>query len=394
MHANVSFRRIESWSRSLRSPSPSIQCVDKDDLGNYLLSLRHAHAIWYISGANNSILWRLGGMKSDFTGPGANFSWQHDAQWVQDEAASSLSTLQQSMQSGTRRLTIFDNASNGTIDNATQSRGMLVELDFVNRTATLLQEYSNPGNQTLLAASQGNTQFFNHAVEDDNALSPDSDNVLMGYGSIPAFAEYQRDGTPLQVVRWGEPGQQSYRAYKAPWVGNPSTKPVVAVDGNGTVFASWNGATEVHRWRIYVGNQSAHDYQGYLVHKNSFETAVRINVTAGKDVFVAALTDDGQELSRSAILSFNGTMATTWSPGYDGDFFNANSSSANATSSSSNATAVTASIVSTGTSTATSTSIVDNHTDGAAFASYNPTLMAYLITGTAVVGTAFWTISA
>jgi hypothetical protein len=345
--------------------------VNKDDLGNYLFSLRHAHMAVYVSGVDGSILWRLGGMNSNFSGQGANFSWQHDVQWVQDPVDQDVATLAQIMQNGTRRLSIFDNASNATVNNATESRGMLVELDFANKTATLITEYSHPNGEVLLASSQCNTQFMNNGLMDDLEVEPKSTNVLMGYGYLPVFAEYSLDGTPLQVTHFGDMGEiQSYRVYKAPWIGKPTTKPVVAVDNNGTAYASWNGATEVFHWHFLVSqngtdqqNNTAQvnattdrrdqQYAGYYVRKNSFETAVGLNVTEGQSVFVRALDSQGSELARSIPLLFNGTGSTTWSPGYDGYYYSSNDN--NATATSSNASAVTATILSTGTNTATAT---------------------------------------
>jgi hypothetical protein len=52
------------------------------------------------------------------------------------------------------------------------------------------------------------------------------------------------------------PGYDSYRAYRFPWTGHPSTTPATAAhrDGSGTsIEAFWNGATDVTRWRILDG---------------------------------------------------------------------------------------------------------------------------------------------
>ncbi len=50
---------------------------------------------------------------------------------------------------------------------------------------------------------------------------------------------------------------ESYRVYRESWSGRPSTRPAFALSRAGakaTVYASWNGATEVARWRVLGGS--------------------------------------------------------------------------------------------------------------------------------------------
>lgn len=63
-----------------------INSVDKDAAGNYLVSSRHMHAVYYVSGASGEVLWTLGGNNSSFTSTSddanaTTFYWQHDARW-------------------------------------------------------------------------------------------------------------------------------------------------------------------------------------------------------------------------------------------------------------------------------------------------------------------------
>lgn len=50
----------------------------------------------------------------------------------------------------------------------------------------------------------------------------------------------------------------SYRAYSAPWSGHPVNLPDIAVGAvtgdRAAIYASWNGATEVSRWRVLSGS--------------------------------------------------------------------------------------------------------------------------------------------
>ena len=43
-----------------------INSVQKDALGNYIVSARYPHAISYVNGKNGNIMWRLGGKLNNF----------------------------------------------------------------------------------------------------------------------------------------------------------------------------------------------------------------------------------------------------------------------------------------------------------------------------------------
>ena len=60
----------------------SLATVDKDAKGNYLISARHCHAVYYVDKDSGDILWTLNGMNSSFAmGNGTTFEWQHHARW-------------------------------------------------------------------------------------------------------------------------------------------------------------------------------------------------------------------------------------------------------------------------------------------------------------------------
>lgn len=80
-----------------------VNSVVKDGAGNYLLSIRHLSALAYISGRNGSVLWKLGGKNSSFTGNGNDFFWQHDAQFV-GEGTWDAADTREAMREGTRRI--------------------------------------------------------------------------------------------------------------------------------------------------------------------------------------------------------------------------------------------------------------------------------------------------
>ena len=49
------------------------------------VSARNTWGVYKIDKRTGSVLWRLGGLRSDFAlGPGVRFAWQHDARWLPD----------------------------------------------------------------------------------------------------------------------------------------------------------------------------------------------------------------------------------------------------------------------------------------------------------------------
>jgi hypothetical protein len=64
--------------------------VDKDANGDYMISARHTDCIYKISGTDGRIIWRLGGDDSSFVLEGFNFSKQHDARFVEQNATTTV----------------------------------------------------------------------------------------------------------------------------------------------------------------------------------------------------------------------------------------------------------------------------------------------------------------
>ena len=93
----------------------------------------------------------------------------------------------------------------------------------------------------------------------------------------------------------------SYRAFRFAWSGTPTTKPSVAarVDrGATTVYASWNGATQVARWRVLGGGSATALKTVAGARKIAFETGIRLPHHEA-DVAVQALDRRGQVLGTS-----------------------------------------------------------------------------------------------
>jgi hypothetical protein len=81
-------------------------------------------------------------------------------------------------------------------------------------------------------------------------------NRFVGWGGEPNLTEFSPDGRVVFDAALAAP-DTSYRAFRFPWNAAPPGRPAVATaaaaGGKLTVYASWNGATDIARWRILAG---------------------------------------------------------------------------------------------------------------------------------------------
>ncbi len=242
-----------------------INAIDVDHDGNLLISARNAHAIYKVSRRTGKVLWRLGGRRSDFVqGAGAHFAFQHDVHRRSDGTVS-----------------LFDNEA--TPAQASQSRGLVLRLDAQARTATLVHAYAYPG-AGLLVGAEGNVQTLRNG------------DVFISWGQQRHVTEMSRGGKLLFDLELPA-GSDTYQAFRFAWRGEPLTPPAAAarrgVHGV-TVWASWNGATEVRHWRLLADGKVVASAP-----RRNFETRMRAPAGAGR-VVVQALGADGTVLGESA----------------------------------------------------------------------------------------------
>jgi hypothetical protein len=203
-----------------------LNSIDLEPDGNILISARSTWAAYQLEGGSGRILWRLGGLKSSFEmGPGTKTAWQHDGRVLPNG-----------------EVTLYDDGANPPVHE--QSRALRIKLDLKTHTATLTKAYTHP-NPPLLAASQGNMQTLTDG------------NTVVEYGGVPQLSEYAADGALLFDAHLSYE-EISYRGFRFPWSGRPSSPPAVAANLNNTgeetiVHMSWNGATEVASWRVLAG---------------------------------------------------------------------------------------------------------------------------------------------
>jgi hypothetical protein len=201
-----------------------INSADVDADGNLLISARNTHAVYKVHRATGAIMWRLGGKRSDFKlGRGVRFAWQHDVRRQPDATIS-----------------IFDNSASPKVRK--RSRGIVLALDEQRMHARLKRKYDHP--RDLLAINKASMQVLPNG------------NAFLGWGSEPYFSEFSRRGRLLFDARFPR-AVDSYRAYRFPWTGQPTDAPAVTTiarrGGRLTVYASWNGATNVATWQVLAG---------------------------------------------------------------------------------------------------------------------------------------------
>ncbi len=237
--------------------------------GNLIISARNTCTIYKIARPGGQLLWRLGGKRSSFQmGPGAAFWWQHHAR-----------------PHGTQRVSVFDDAASPQRE--PQSRGILLDLDTTAMRATLSRSYTHPAR--LLAANQGSVQLLADG------------RVLVGWGNLPYFTEFDEDGT-LLVDGQFPIGDQSYRAFTASWTGHPAGKPAVVARvnpaGGSVVYASWNGATELYSWTVLAGGAATRLQSVGSQQRAGFETMITVN-SGGPYFAVTANDASGHVLAQS-----------------------------------------------------------------------------------------------
>jgi hypothetical protein len=269
LHEWRSVQHVEPDETAIRAkPGPRfdyfhINSVDQDGDGNLLVSARNTWAAYKLAWPSGRIIWRLGGKRSDFTlAHGARFWWQHD---VRSHAHGIVS--------------IFDNGAAPAEE--LQSRALLLHLDERRRHASLVRADAHRP-ERVLSHFMGNTQVL-----------PDG-HVFVGWGGSPFFTEFAGDGSIVFDARLPR-GGQSYRAFRSPWTGTPHDSPAVAA-ANGSVYASWNGATHVASWQLVEDGRATQ-----TVPRAGFETALR-PMAGAKRVSVVALDGRGATLGRSAAI--------------------------------------------------------------------------------------------
>jgi hypothetical protein len=248
----------------------------------FLVSLRNTWSAYMVNRLTNAVEWTVSGdpKLSTFALPkNAEFEWQHDV----------------ALHNG-NVLSVFDDACCG-FDSITSkgvkfgkpsgpSRGLVIKLNLTKHTGSFVAQY--------VRAKNFNAYFLGNAQ-----LLPNG-NVSLGWGSTPFFSEDSSKGKVLLDAFWPVP-DVNYRTYVETWVGTPYFPPSGAVRNNGgkaTVYASWDGDTQVVGWRVLAGSSAQSLKTVATRAKSGFETSIPLSSTY-KAYKVQALSPTGKVLGTS-----------------------------------------------------------------------------------------------
>jgi hypothetical protein len=270
--------------RSSKVPAPKsgvwdpyhANSISLNSAGDMLLSLRNTWGVYNIK-PTGKIAWKLiNGKGSNYKlSKVARFGWQHDVRFH-----------------GPGQISMFDDGccNNGRpLKYLHPARGLILRLSKGH--ATMVRQVHHYNTQGVQSSGSFRVLASGHA--------------FVGWGQSFYYSEYSKTNTLLYDAAMPRP-DMSYRAWKAPWVGTPTTKPSAAVrhpKGKlSAVFASWNGATRVATWKLFQGKtKTAVNGRVATVRRTGFETALRTKKT-GPYYQVKAYDSHGKLLGASAVV--------------------------------------------------------------------------------------------
>ncbi|KAL8936650.1 MAG: hypothetical protein Q9216_004819 [Gyalolechia sp. 2 TL-2023] len=235
---------------------------------SFLINARHTWSTYFVSPSGN-VEWTLQGETGGDFGPlpdEARFKWQHHPR-AHNVTNSSIS------------LSYFNNFA-FQLDNGTRpSNGLELQLSLPpnkSQSPELLRIASDPA-QPIYADSQGSTQLLENG------------GIVMTYGQIPVMKEYGTARPDAGTAKWTaragrDNAVQVYRGFKQRWSATPYYSPDLVLrrargsGGCATGYVSWNGATEITGWEIWVGsnNKQSHLQRVGQVVSRGFETQFRV----------------------------------------------------------------------------------------------------------------------
>jgi len=224
----------------------------------FLVSMRNTWTAYLVNRLTNAIEWTVSGnpKNSTFTLPAkAQFQWQHDVELHNGNVLSVFDDACCAILGASGGHTKFGTPSG-------PSRGLVIKLDLTNHTGSFVSQYVRGKNFNV--AFLGNTQLL------------PGGNVMLTWGSTPFFTEVNQKGKVLLDGAWPVP-DLNYRTYVQKWTGIPFYSPSGAVrdnQGKGTVYASWDGDTQVVSWRVLAGSTAKSLKAVASKTKTGFETTI------------------------------------------------------------------------------------------------------------------------
>jgi len=255
--------------------------------GNLLLSSRNLNEVTKINLQTGDIIWRLGGKANMFVFVSSQtFAYQHDVRQLSNGD-----------------ITVFNNQ--GTQQNPAPSDGIEYKIDEINKTVTQVWGFTHT--PPVFTTFMGNVQRL---ADGNTVLGWGAPSQANGYSFI-SMTEVDPDNQTIFELVFDQP-YDSYRAFRFPWQGFPSTPPTLAYQLDGTTLTlgySWNGATEVASYQVFGGTSPQSLNLLEENPKTDFETQSQFyNLPQGECYFqVAAMDKNDNEMARSQIISTDDT---------------------------------------------------------------------------------------
>jgi hypothetical protein len=225
-----------SWDyfhgNSIEPPAPDDRTI--------LVSARNTSAVYGIDAVTGDVRWTLGGKLDEAgiarRGARVQFCAQHDARRLPNGD-----------------ITIFDNGGLALGNERScplhKARAQQFRVDRKTGRARLVRSIpSGP-------SSENGAGYLVSAM--GSARRQANGNTLISWGTNARITEVTPGGRVAFALRLG---RYTYRTVRSGWKGLPPGRPLVEarLRANGTtVWASWNGATEVRRWRVLAGTSPA-----------------------------------------------------------------------------------------------------------------------------------------
>ena len=209
--------------------------------GNFIISARQTHAVYKLSRRTGRVLWRLGGRKARTSGSGRARGSRSSTTPARSPTARSRSTTTAPRPPVRKR-----------------SRAISLALDERRKVATLRYALTHP---------KGCSPRPRAAPRRSWAATRSSAGARSGTSAstTPPGGSCSTDSS----LR----GNDSYRAYRFPWVGRPDALPKLVATRSG-LRVSWNGATQVASWQVLAGPGPTRLAPVANVPTAGFETAI------------------------------------------------------------------------------------------------------------------------
>lgn len=169
-----------------------------------------------------------------------------------------------------------------------------MSLDRINMTAEVIAEYADPkGHRTN---ARGSYQTLPNG------------NAFLCWAYQSRISEHTPDGRVAMEATLHVQAH-TYRAFKYPWVGRPTQPPDVHTEAvfNGKdimtiIHMSWNGATDVAKWKVSQVIEDSEEKQIGVVDRQGFETVAHHRGFAGQ-IYVEAVDSKGEVLGKSEVVT-------------------------------------------------------------------------------------------